>query len=185
MKSSLLFSKFIRFTLVVVICMSCGEDSAPEEMEDDREGINILQLNFETPNEEPIVLRFEDLDGAGGNDPIIQSPALLPLTQYFVTAEVFRGTTDLTTEISEESSIHQYFYAANIVDLVVTYGDRDGNGFPLGAFVAIRTGDVGQGSLAVSLMHRTDKDGEGVSEGNLFNAGGKTDIQVTFPIVIE
>lgn len=165
--------------------MSCGEDAIPEEIEDDREGINILQLNFETPNEETIVLRYEDLDGNGGNDPVIQSVPLLELTQYFVTAEVFKGTSDITTEISEESSIHQYFYAANDADMVVTYGDRDGNGFPLGAFVAIRTGDAGEGSLAVSLMHKPDKDGQGVSEGNLLNAGGKTDIQVTFPIVIE
>jgi len=122
--------------LLAFLIIACGEEPVMEQV-DDREGVNILQLKFETPNEDPIIYRFEDLDGPGGNDPIIQTMPIASNTQYFTTVEVFRGDTNLTDEIKEESADHQYFYSPNGIEIELTYGDQDGNGFPLGAFVAM------------------------------------------------
>lgn len=171
------------FMLVMVACGS--EEPTTMEEVDDREGINVLVLTFESPNKEPVVFRFEDLDGTSGNDPVVTTSPLENSTQYFVTATVFRGNENLSPEITAESAEHQFFYDPIDLDIIVTYGDQDGAGFPLGAFMAMRTGEAGTGLLNVNLAHKPNKSGAGVSDGNLLNAGGRTDIQASFPLEIE
>jgi hypothetical protein len=39
--------------------------------------------------------------------------------------------------------------------------------------------------VVVTLRHEPDKGAAGVSGGDITNAGGDTDIEVTFPVVIE
>ena len=40
------------------------------------------------------------------------------------------------------------------------------------------------GNLTIILRHDLDKNGAGVSSGNIANAGGETDIEVVFPIQV-
>lgn len=67
----------------------------------------------------------------------------------------------------------------------VMYADTDANGLPLGLLTAINTGDAGSGNLVINLQKDLNKLAAGVSEGQIDNAGGKTDIQATFPVIIE
>ena len=39
--------------------------------------------------------------------------------------------------------------------------------------------------MVVVLRHLLDKFAEGVADGDITNAGGDTDVEVSFPIVIE
>jgi hypothetical protein len=41
------------------------------------------------------------------------------------------------------------------------------------------------GNLTITLIHEPDKFAEGVSGGNIENAGGSTDAEVVFPVIVE
>ena len=50
---------------------------------------------------------------------------------------------------------------------------------------ATATGAASVGTLKVTLRHEPNKSAAGVVGGDITNAGGETDIEVEFPIVIE
>ena len=65
------------------------------------------------------------------------------------------------------------------------YEDEDGDGNPIGLETTMITGDPSTGTLTVILRHEPDKNADGVSDGDITNAGGETDIEVDFPVVIK
>ena len=46
-------------------------------------------------------------------------------------------------------------------------------------------GAASNGTVVVTLRHQPDKTASGVSSGDITYAGGETDIEVSFPLVIE
>ncbi|MFT7376933.1 MAG: hypothetical protein ACI88Z_000758, partial [Sphingobacteriales bacterium] len=56
---------------------------------------------------------------------------------------------------------------------------------PLGLQTTITTTDVGNGTLTVILRHEPNKSASGVANGDISNAGGETDIEVTFNITVQ
>lgn len=173
----------------VLILFACNKDDpAPEP--DDREEITTLRYTLQSPNGgDPVVLSFQDLDGTGGNDPVVSGDTLRPNTVYFSNLEVLNEAVspaqNITEEIEAEKDDHQFFFTINGLDLTATYADQDNNGLPVGLFTALRTGDASTGNLIISLVHKPDKFGTGVSEGQIGNAGGKIDVQANFPVIIE
>ena len=63
--------------------------------------------------------------------------------------------------------------------------DSDGDGNPLGVKTTFECLSSGSGTLTIILRHEPDKKAQGVREGNPANAGGETDIQVTFSFEIK
>ena len=47
------------------------------------------------------------------------------------------------------------------------------------------TGDASSGDVTVILRHEPDKEADGVSDGDVTNAGGETDVEVTFDADVE
>ncbi|MEO1713252.1 MAG: type 1 periplasmic binding fold superfamily protein, partial [Bacteroidota bacterium] len=93
---------------------------------------------------------------------------------------------DITREIEEEDDEHQLFYQiASDLNLTVAYEDADGNNNPVGLLTTITTGDASTGTLTVTLRHEPAKDASGVSDGDIANAGGETDIEVIFDVEIQ
>ena len=88
---------------------------------------------------------------------------------------------DITIEIQEEDDEHQFFFSSD--DATFAYTDQDGNGNPVGLTFDMTTGSTSNSSasMTVILRHEPDKAGAGVSAGDITNAGGETDIEVTFP----
>ena len=92
---------------------------------------------------------------------------------------------ETTIEIAEEDDEHQFFFSASsALNLVVAYADQDGNGQPLGLLSTITAGGASNGTLTITLRHEPNKSAAGVSDGDISNAGGETDIEVLFPITI-
>lgn len=50
---------------------------------------------------------------------------------------------------------------------------------------SFQTGATSNGSLKITLKHQPNKSGTNVSIGDITNAGGETDIEVTLPIVVQ
>lgn len=92
---------------------------------------------------------------------------------------------DITEEIEEEDDEHQFFFTSSVGGWSVSYDDADGEGNPVGLATKLTTTGAGSGSLTVILRHEPDKSASGVAGGSITNAGGETDIEVTFDVEVK
>lgn len=134
---------------------------------------------------DPVILQFRDLDGDGGNAPVYTTDALAANTTYSGTLELLNETVNpvdnTTDEIREESDQHQFFFLADGPNIQVNYDDVDANGNPVGLESTAITGAASTGTFTVILRHQPNKP----NDGTLDDAGGETDIQVTFDVTIQ
>jgi hypothetical protein len=149
----------------------------------------ILTFTDATSPDNVYEMRFIDLDGGGGNAPVITGDTL-PADRTFnlaVRALDESGSTpeEITTEILAEDEEHQFFFQVTGANLTITYGDQDSNGFPIGLSNTATTGTAGSGSVLVTLRHEPLKAAAGVAAGDISAAGGDTDIAATIPVVIQ
>jgi hypothetical protein len=49
----------------------------------------------------------------------------------------------------------------------------------------VSTGSPGAGTLRIILRHELNKSAAGVADGNPANAGGDTDLDITFAVTIQ
>lgn len=134
---------------------------------------------------DPVVLKFRDLDGDGGDAPVHTTGTLSANTSYNGSIELLNETVspvdDITQEVNDESDQHQFFFEFDSADAQVDYADEDANGNPVGLSTSLTTGDASSGTLTIVLRHQPNKP----NDGTLADAGGETDIQITFDFVIE
>ena len=132
-----------------------------------------------------VVFTFRDTDGDGGNAPTIETAPLQANTRYTGAIQVLNESVspadDITAEVREEDEDHQFFFKFTVDGLSVEYADADSGGLPLGLETILFTGDPGTGTLTVILRHEPNKN----AQGNAETAGGETDIEVEFPLVVE
>lgn len=133
---------------------------------------------------------FRDLDGDGGNAPVITNDTLMASTTYNGSFLLLNESgTDVDTvshEILEEALDHQFFFqAAGSLNLTTSYQDQDSDGNPIGLLIQVVSGAASNGTYTVTLRHEPDKNASGVSGGDITNAGGETDIEVTYTVVIQ
>jgi len=177
--------RFLIFTVLIGFS-ACLEPVVPNE----EELITTLTYTL-TPSSggATVVLSFQDLDGDGGNAPIIMSDTLAANTSYTGRLELLNESItpveDISVEILDEDEDHQFFYETTVNNLAVTYNDQDDNGNPVGLNTNLTTGAAGSGTLKIILKHQPDKSASGVGNGAIANAGGETDIEVTFSVHVQ
>ncbi len=187
MKNSKL--SFLLAALLMISVWSCDNDD-PEPVNEE-EVITTVNVTFTSlADNSTITASFRDLDGEGGNAPVITNPgAFTAGASYSVSIEILNETEtpaeDVTEEIEEEDDEHQLFYIATGADLTFTYGDQDGEGNPLGLEGTLAAGDASTGTLRVVLLHEPNKGAAGVSGGDPANAGGETDFDISFNVTIQ
>ena len=183
-------TKTILATLLVaaiLIMSSCKKDPV---IPDEQEVITTLKYTL-TPNGggTPVVLSFQDLDGEGGNTPVITGGTLDTNATYtgamVLLNEQANPVDNITAEINEENKDHQFFFQSTITGLSVAYNDSDANGNPVGLQTTLTTTDAGTGTLKITLRHQPDKFANGASDGDITNVGGETDIEVTFDVNVQ
>jgi len=136
-----------------------------------------------------IVFSFQDLDGENGNPPVVQEGILSANTEYSGTLQLLNETVnpvdDITLEVEEEGQEHQFFFLDTDGDMDVIYTDMDADGNPIGITSTLTTNDATIATLTIVLKHEPEKTAAGVQDGDITNAGGETDIEVTFNVAIE
>lgn len=182
--------QFLSISLIATVFFtSCSNDDSNPVNEE--EVITTLTARL-SGGGQVITLTSRDLDGAEGpNAPVITASGNL------ATSTTYTGTLDLlnesatpaesiTAEIQEEDQDHQFFFnVSNALATVAYAAPNDDNGKPVGLNFTFTTGaTAGTGTFTIILRHQPNKNGEGVSSGNIANAGGETDIQVSFPITV-
>jgi hypothetical protein len=86
---------------------------------------------------------------------------------------------NVTLEIIREKNEHQFFYT-DVEGATIAYADKDDNNKEFGLETTFATGDAGDVAFTITLKHEPNKDGEGVADMDLTNAGGATDIETPF-----
>ncbi len=167
---------------------SCGDDDDPK-IPMPVELITNLSYTLTSSTGEVVTFSFLDLDGDGGVEPDITNANVSANETYTGSISLLDATVmpplDIAEEVREEDLDHQFFFESDLPGLNVTYADEDSEGNPLGLATTLTTGDVGIGTLTITLRHEPNKGAEGVSDGNKDNAGGETDIEVEFTVRVE
>lgn len=178
----------------LVLLFACKKEDTvdpvtPAPPTNETELITTLRITFNTLSDgEYKYFAFADLDGAGGNAPVITADTLSRDSIYLMTLEVLNESAvpvvDITQQILNEGVDHQFFFTDTAGLLQLAYGDADANGRPIGQMMSCIAGQGGAGTLKVILRHQPDKSAPGVSGGDITNAGGDTDLEVVFPLVV-
>lgn len=185
--------KLLAFTFISTLCfISCSDDDNPAPPVDP-EVITTMTITLTPTNDgSAIELKTRDLDGDGPNPPVVTvSGNLSANTTYngaiLVENETVSPAENITEEVAEEAEEHQFFYTANgDISPTFTYtGANDANGNPVGISFSIATGAAGSGTITITLRHEPAKNAMGVSNGDITNAGGETDIEGVFNVTIS
>ena len=183
------------FSCLLQIAGCSSDEKIPLVPVNELELITTVKMTF-TPQSggSDVVLQYKDLDGEGGNAPIITA------SKPFEQSKIYNGMIslkndlanppiDITTEIISEALEHQFFYqtTGNIPPFKYANvpSNFDSNGKPLGIQSTITTTTAAAGKLQLTLRHGPNKSGINVSNGTIDNAGGATDIEVRFDIIVE
>lgn len=175
---------FVSFT-------SCSDDDNNAQPVNEEEVITTVTATF-TPagGGTAITLTSRDLDGDGPTAPVttVSAPFAAGTTyngNVTFLNELASPAENITEEIDEESDDHQIFYQHTGLG-AFTYTDTDANNKPVGlSFRYMASATPGTGNLTVTLRHLPNKAAANVAAGDITNAGGSTDAQVTFPVTIQ
>ena len=177
--------------LSILLITACKEDEPKDPSIPNAEEV-ITTLNFTlTPDGggTPVLLTFQDLDGDGGNAPVISGGTFEANTTYIgslvLLNELENPVGDITEEVEEEAADHQFFFQTSVSGINIAYADMDTNGNPIGLSTTLTTNETASGTITVTLRHEPNKDAAGVSAGDITNAGGETDIEITFNVEVQ
>ncbi|WP_254423309.1 type 1 periplasmic binding fold superfamily protein [Flavobacterium sp. A45] len=140
-----------------------------------------------------VTLQYKDLDGEGANAPVVTVSSAFAKNKTYNGTVTFKNdlanpAEDITSEILEEGEEHQIFYQKTGTLNALTYGTSssnfDKNGKPIGLQSVFTTTEAASGTLTITLRHEPNKSATNVASGDITNAGGSTDAEVTFSISV-
>ena len=178
--------KLTIFALLLGISLSGCKKDEPEPIQDN-EFISTMRLTF-TEGNNKLVYSIKDLDGDGGNAPVIDVIKLLPNKTYTLSTEFLDETknpiVNLTSEIEAESAEHLVVFEPNSANLLtVTRTDKDSRNFEVGLKATAKTNAAVNGTLKVSLKHQPAVGGVPTKNGNAIV--GSTDFEGTFKVEVK
>ncbi len=177
--------------LSISLFTACSSDNDAPIPVNEEELITTLIVSLQPASGgDLVILNYRDIDGDGPNGPIISvSGDLTTNTTYNGTIQLLNESEapaeNITLEVLEEAEEHQFFYTvSNGFNVTTEYDDTDADGNPIGVEFTLNTGEASSGSISFILRHDLNKSGEGVSDGDITNAGGETDISALFNLNI-
>ncbi len=188
----------IPLLILAIVFTGCSDDDPPAPVNEE-EVITTMTITLTPSSGADIILKTVDMDGEGGNDPIITVDGVETSQVTLATGTTYTGSIellnesdpddveDITEEVAdEEADEHQFFYVIGSgLDVTTTYEDEDGDGKPVGVEFTLTANSVSSGDLTFILLHEPNKTASGVEDGDIENAGGETDIEETFSISVE
>lgn len=162
---------------------ACKKDD--EKPVTETELITTVRLTFTNPvSGVSSTFNWKDADGDGGQAPVADQINLSQLITYTVSVSVLdeskNPAEDITEEIEAEKDEHLFvFTPSGISGFTMTATDVDSQGKPVGLTATAVSTNPGTGSLRVVLKHEPDKNAADPG------ATGDTDVEATFPVVIQ
>jgi hypothetical protein len=193
-----------KVSLYVVALLAFGFascESEDPEKENEGEVITDVTLNFQELNASNAlvgsVFTFKASDPQGievGKTPTVQSITLTKGKKYQMTIEVKNSieNEDITKEILEEAAEHQFFFLGQVFDssfFSIQYADAGGVALGLKTIVTVSSSTgTNNSNMRVVLRHDLNKSFPGASSptfANFAQAGGETDLDITFPVILN
>ncbi len=179
-----------RFRLAAVllatpfIFSACSDDKDPVPAEENEQITTVTYvLTPTTGGGSATTVTWRDVDGTGGNAPVIGTLTLRPNTTYTGAITLLDETKtpveNITEEVEEESDEHLFIYQGTPASLLnITRTDRDAKNLEVGITTQVVTTAAGTGTLKITLRHQPgSKDGSATP--------GDTDVEVTFPVTVQ
>ena len=187
--------KFYALALVTALTFSsCSNDNDDPIPVNEEELITTVTAIY-TPvgGGKAVTLQYKDLDGEGANAPVITVSSAFAKNKTYNGTVTFKNelanpAEDITPEIVEEGEEHQIFYQKTGTLNAFKYGTAasnfDTNGKPIGLQSVFTTTEAASGTLTITLRHEPNKSAVNVAAGDITNAAGSTDAEVSFPISV-
>ena len=176
--------KFLTISIfAIALFASCSDDDVPEPVNEE-EVITTLTVTLDSGSGS-VVMQYQDLDGDGPDaGTVTVSGPLSANTSYDGSIVLLNETEDpaenVTEEIEEEDLDHQFFYTVGSgLDVTTEYTSFDSAGNELGLTFLLNTAGASSGGLTFTLRHEPNKPNTGLAD-----AGGETDIEVTFDVAV-
>jgi hypothetical protein len=199
MKTPILKFKNFKFYVLAIAATltfaSCNnDDDTPEPVNEEELITTVTAIYTPEGGGTAITLQYKDLDGDGGNAAVVTVSAPFAKNKTYNGVLTFKNEAanpaeDITPEIVEEGDEHQVFYQKTGTLNAFTYGtaasNLDKNGKPVGLQSVFVTTGAATGKLTITLRHEPNKSASNVSAGDITNAGGSTDAEVTFDITVS
>ncbi len=188
-----IFKKSLRWIFALTVSamlfnFGCGDDKNPAGPGEEELITTVILTLTETGTTNQVTAQFQDLDGDGGNSPVIGTLTLEAGKTYTGAIQLLNESVnpaeDVTEEVEEEADAHQFFYTAEggiAARVTVTITDRDANNLPIGLefTAAVSAGPAASGTLNVVLAHYDEVAKDGVTRSP------ETDIDIDFPVNIQ
>lgn len=186
--------KNLKFSILaaatILFAASCDKDDPIPVNEE--EVITTVIVRLTTAAGATVTLTSKDIDGDGPGMPVVtQTGTVQKGTNYLGTVSFLNEqktpVDDITAEVKAEGDEHQVFYMTASTLGTIAYDDLDTNGKPVGLkfkLTTAATANTTPQNLAVTLIHKPVKTAVGVVGGNIANAGGATDAEVTYRVVL-
>ena len=185
--------------LMVFGFASCKSEDPTQE--NDGEVITDVTLKFQELDASNALvgslLSFKASDPQGievGKTPTIQSISLAKGKKYQMTIEVTNGIKgeDITQEILTEAAAHQFFFLGQVFEsniFSIQYADAGGVALGLKNTVTVSISPgTNNSNMRVVLRHDLNKNFPGATSptfANFAQAGGETDLDLTFPVILN
>lgn len=173
--------------MAVLFIASCKKEKDDEES-NENEIITTARLVF-TDRSSGATHNFlwQDLDGDGGNDPVVQDITLRPAAVYDVSLTLLNETRnppeDITEEVQAESDVHRFYYEiAGEPGLTIDDLDQDSEGITLGLNSVWTT--AGPGSAMVRLVLRHYPAGGKDETDPVTSSKSSTDMDISFTVQV-
>lgn len=165
---------------------ACSDDDHDHDDHDHEEEVITTATYTLTNGSDVVTLKYQDSDGEGGNPGTYTVSGPLTANSIYTGVIKLENETetpadDVTVEVKNEADEHEFFYTSSISNVTITKTDNDGNGNPLGITTKVITGTAGSGNLTVVLKHEPKKP----NDGTVSDAGGSTDLEVSFSITVQ
>jgi hypothetical protein len=172
---------------VCMLSISIWISSCKKEDNHDHEGELITTVQVKLKDKSTNVINmytWKDVDGDGGNTPVIQPITLSASKTYEVELDFLdeskNPAEDITEEIRAEADDHEVFYQLSNALVIITRTDKDTKNLPLGLKADLVTSGSGSATLTVILKH---KPGTKAAGDNAIK--GESDIEVSFPLTVN
>jgi hypothetical protein len=170
-----------------ILSISIWISSCKKEDNHDHEGelITTVQLKIkEKSTNEVKTYTWKDVDGDGGNIPVIQPITLTASKAYEVELDFLdeskNPAEDITSEIRAEADDHEVFYKLSNALVTITRTDKDSKNLPVGLKADIVTSSSGSATLTIILKHKPGTKAAGDDA-----LKGESDIEVSFPLTVN
>lgn len=187
--------KFYALALVTALTFSScsNDDDDPIPVNEEELITTVTAIYTPVGGGTAVTLQYKDLDGEGANAPVITVSSAFAKNKTYNGTVTFKNelanpAEDITPEIVEEGEEHQIFYQKTGTLNAFTYGTAssnfDKNGKPVGLQSIFTTTEAASGTLTITLRHEPNKSATNVASGDITNAAGSTDAEVSFPISV-